>query len=341
MKLELITTMERFESLQAEWNSLLPDNATNEIFLTWEWQSTWWQCYQPGDLWVVAARDTDHNNRLVGLAPWFIEQPARVIRTIGCVEVTDYLDVLAVPGSREEFYLALVDFLVEHATDFSCLDLCNIPAGTPTLDLLPRLLTERGFAVQVKHEDVCPFIPLPSDFETYLDQLDKKQRHELRRKLRRAEAGDEAKLDWYIVGPEHDLNAEMDRFLDLMESSHPDKAKFLGESYHKAFFKTVMPRLAACGWLQLSFLTVKDTAVATYLNFDYNNRILVYNSGLLPSSYSHLSAGIILLIYNIQYAISKGRSEFDFLQGNEEYKYRMGGQDRSVLMLEATLQSLS
>src|SRR5258707_33767 len=296
--------------LGAEWNSLLPHNATNEIFLTWEWQSTWWQIYKPGDLWVVAARD--ESNRLVGLAPWFIYQPERVVRTIGCVEVTDYLDVLVLPEARDEFYSAITDFLARHSGEFSRVSLCNIPAGTPTLDVLPRVLMENGFTVEVKHEDVCPYIPLPGDFEGYLQQLDKKQRHEIRRKLRRAEEPSEAgeKIEWYIVGPEHNLPDEMEKFMALMAASHPNKAQFLEDSQNKAFFRAITPRLAACGWLMLSFLTVNGQPAAAYLNFDYNNRILVYNSGLLSTEFAHLSPGIVLLTYIIQYAIAQGRTVF-------------------------------
>jgi len=88
----------------------------------------------------------------------------------------------------------------------------------------------------------------------------------------------------------------------------------------------------------LTFLTVNGKPAATYLNFDYDNRILVYNSGLVPQTYAHLSPGIVLLAFNIQRAIDLGRREFDFLRGNEEYKYRMGGIDRPVMMLEAELQ---
>src|SRR5262249_6855099 len=153
--------------------------------------------------------------------------------------------------------------------------------------------------VEIKDEDVCPHITLPGDFEAYLGMLDKKQRHELRRKVRRAEENEDEKVAWYIVGPEHDLKAEMDRFLNLMAASHQNKAQFLQESRHKLFFQTIMPILFERGWLQLSFLTVNGQAAATYFNFDYNNKILVYNSGLLPATHAHLSPGIVLLVYNI------------------------------------------
>jgi CelD/BcsL family acetyltransferase involved in cellulose biosynthesis len=334
VKLEYITTDEAFCSLHSEWNALLSTNATNEIFLTWEWQYTWWQTYQPGDLWIIAARDDDQN--VIGIAPLYIERTSQIVRFIGGVEVTDYVDVLVRPEMCEAFFAQLVDFLVTHGKDYRCLTLSNIPGETPTLEVLTDHLTARGFNVMISDEDVCPAIVLPTDFETYLSQLDKKQRHELRRKVRRAEDNPDDEVAWYIVGPQHDLDAEIERFLHLMMESHPEKARFLQESHHKDFFKSIIPQLAACGWLQLSFLTINGEAAATYLNFDYNNRIFVYNSGLLPSKYAHLSPGIVLLVYNIQRAIEQGREVFDFLQGNEDYKYRMGAQDRPVKTLEAT-----
>jgi CelD/BcsL family acetyltransferase involved in cellulose biosynthesis len=334
LKLDLITTIEGFEVLQPEWNDLLPTSSTNQIFLTFQWQRTWWNAYQPGELFIIAGRN--EIGALVGLAPWFIEANTRIMRGIGCVDVTDYLDVLAPAADREVFLAAVADLLVEHTADFTTLDLCNIPHDSATLELLPRFLTDRGFSLQIKQQEVCPIIELPADFEGYLAQLDKKQRHECRRKLRRIEENQVDKVEWYMVNRTHDLDAEIDKFLDLMRASHPEKALFLTNEQHLTFFRTMVHQVARCGWLQLSFLTVNDTPVSTYMNFDFNNRILVYNSGLLPEGYSQFSPGIVLLLYNIQHAINLRRPVFDFLRGNEEYKYRMGGKDRPVMNIEAT-----
>lgn len=327
LNFELITSVERLESLRDEWNGLLPTNPTNEVFLTWEWQSTWWEAYLPGDLWVVAARDD--NGALVGLAPWFREAGSLVIRPIGCVEVTDYLDILAKPDHREAFLTGVADMLAAHRDDYSRVNLCNNPGRSPTSEELPRLLTDRGFTVNVRIQEVCPTIALPNDFETYLNQLEKKQRHECRRKMRRAEEND-PKVAWYLVGPTHNLKTEIEQFITLMAQSHPEKAQFLTDPQNTAFFRAVMPKIAACGWLHLAVLTVGGAPAAAYLNFDYNNRIMVYNSGLVPDTFAYLSPGIVLLLYMIQHAIGQGRGEFDFLRGNEDYKYRMGGVDYPV-----------
>ena len=61
----------------------------------------------------------------------------------------------------------------------------------------------------------------------YEMMLSGKARRELRRKLRRA--GPHSGVDWYIVGPEHNIDHEIDGFIDLLIKSHPDKADFMDE----------------------------------------------------------------------------------------------------------------
>jgi CelD/BcsL family acetyltransferase involved in cellulose biosynthesis len=336
LNLETYCTESDFDALRDVWNSLVSQNAVNEVFLTWEWQVTWWAVYCPGELRLLVGRTDD--GQVVGIAPWFIEAGTRTLRAVGCVDVTDYLDVIALPAHRDAFYQALSGYLADHRAEFEQLSLCNVRASSPTLAALPPYLTAAGFAVTVEQQETCPHINLPHDFEAYLESLDKKQRHELRRKMRRAENAEEAsgeKVAWYIVGPEHDLGAEIERFIGLMRASHPDKAGFMDDAKNDGFFRAVVPKMAACGWLQMAFLTVNGEAAAAYINFDYDNRIGVYNSGLLPQSYAHLSCGIVLLCYLIRHNIEQERAVFDFLRGNEDYKYRMGAQDSPVMELVA------
>jgi CelD/BcsL family acetyltransferase involved in cellulose biosynthesis len=322
-----------FDQLQSEWNDLLHRSTSDRIFSTWEWQATWWQAYQPGQLWVISCHD--EQDRLVGLAPWFIENhptKGRVVRSIGCVEVTDYLDIIVDTAFIEPVLECFASFVLDNVALFDLLDLCNIPEQSPNLERFARALRVRGFEVEITQQEVCPIIELPTTWEDYLSQaLDKKERHEIRRKLRRAEG----EASWYVVGAEHQLNDEIERFLNLMSASHPEKAGFLREPQNLEFFRQVTPVVYQKGWLQLSFLTVQGKAAATYLNFDYNSQILVYNSGLLPGEYGHLSPGIVLLAYNIRHAIETGHQVFDFLRGSESYKYRMGGKDNPVFMLKA------
>jgi CelD/BcsL family acetyltransferase involved in cellulose biosynthesis len=86
----------------------------------------------------------------------------------------------------------------------------------------------------------------------------------------------------------------------------------------------------AQGMLDLSFLTVEGQRAAAMWSYSYGDRMMLYNSGLDPAGFSALSPGIVLLSYNIEHTIQRGFKKYDFLQGDEDYKYRMGGQTTTV-----------
>jgi len=334
LKLQVYNRPDVFKELESEWNELVHRSTGNRIFSTWEWQSVWWDAYQPGELWVVTCRDD--GGRLIGIAPWFVgvgDDGRRFVSTIGCKEVTDYLDLIVDKDHTDEVLDNLVRFVVDNRSHYDCIELCNIPESSVSCASLPRYLQQYGFTITIEPEDVCPIIILPDDWTTYLEMLDKKQRHELRRKLRRAQ-GVNTDVSWYTVGAEHNLEEEMAHFLDMMAASSSDKARFLSDPLNVKFFKSIASVLHSKGWLQLNFLTINGEHAAAYLNFDYNVHVLVYNSGL-RAEYSSLSAGIVLLAFTIKHAIETGHEVFDFLQGNEVYKYHLGGKDTAVLNLTA------
>jgi CelD/BcsL family acetyltransferase involved in cellulose biosynthesis len=317
-----------FESLADGWNELLHRSLADTIFLTLEYQRTWWQCLGEGELLILALHD---DGELAGIAPLFAihnPQGQRVLATIGCVEVSDYLDLIVAQGQEEAVYATLVDYLAgPGAPAWDVLDLCNVHQDSPTLALLPTLAKARGWSISTTRDDVCPIVYLPSTWEEYLQILDKKQRHEIRRKLRRAEMA-----SWYVAGPEHDLEAEVEDLLDLMAASSPDKAAFLTLRM-RDFFRQLAHVTYDAGWLQLAFLEVGGRKAAVYLNFVYENRVLVYNSGLDWQAFPKLSAGAVLTAHCIRHAIENSREAVDFLRGDERYKYQFGGQDVEVRRL--------
>ena len=99
--------------------------------------------------------------------------------------------------------------------------------------------------------------------------------------------------------------------------------------------RTTMKISYQAGWLQLAFLKIEGEKAAGYLSFDCNNHIWVYNSGM-DERFREYSPGWVLLGYLLQWANEHGRSRFDFMRGNEEYKYRFGGIDRFVVRAQVT-----
>jgi CelD/BcsL family acetyltransferase involved in cellulose biosynthesis len=321
-----------FERIGDRWNALLRESTSDLVFLTLEWQSTWWAAYKPGDLWVIVIEDGD---TLVGIAPWFVQSTdtGRVVRTIGCVDVTDYMDIIVRDPYAEVVYRELARQLLENSC-YDRINLCNIRESSITCDRFTSVLNESGFDARLVPQEVCPVIDLPSDWETYLNRLDKKQRHEIRRKIRRAES--EADIQYVVAGRDQPLTELVEPFLNLMRTSQPTKAEFLSVPANEQFFRAILKQGYDHGWLRLSMLFADGVPASAYCDFDYNNQMLVYNSGLDPNVQGHLSTGIVLLAYNIREAIEAGRTLFDFLRGNESYKYRMGARETQVFKLLAT-----
>ena len=323
-----------FDTLRAAWNPLLQRAPVNHVFYTWEWQVTWWNAYRPGDLRILACYE---DGQLVGIAPLFLTESGgrRTLQIIGCVDVTDYLDFIVDQRRLDAVYAVFVDFLAARRDEFDALDFCNIPYDSPTRQILPGLLEARGFRTAVEQQEVCPIIELPADWAGYLGMLDKKQRHELRRKIRRAQ-GSERTIDWYIVNGRHNLEEEVAHFVRLMAASDPEKEAFLQDENNLRFFRNIVPLLQERGWLQMKFLTVDEERAAAYINFVYGDRVMVYNSGHDHRDYADLSPGIVLLAYSIRHAIEQGYQRYDFLRGDEAYKYRMGGRDTPVMNIRAS-----
>ena len=333
MRTDLVVGDSVFDLLAAEWDGLATRGMTDTPFQTLAYQRAWWTHLRPPEATLLTAITRDADGQLCGIGCFFLM--GEKLHFNGCVEETDYLDLIAPADQAEEVWRATRDCLLgPNAPAWRCLDLCNVPAASPTRSILPALAQESNLQFSEPIIEVCPVIPLPATFDAYLETLDSKQRRELSRKLRRAEAADvvtttvggDAAID------DVDIGQEVDRFLDLLQKSTFEKRDWLNEG-RRALFHDVARAAQAAGTLQLMFTAVEDRRAAALFNFDYNDRIWVYNSGLDPAAFAALSPGLVLTASAIEQAIQLGRREFDFLRGSEEYKYRFGAQDSQIYRL--------
>jgi CelD/BcsL family acetyltransferase involved in cellulose biosynthesis len=135
------------------------------------------------------------------------------------------------------------------------------------------------------------------------------------------------------VEDEAQLDAEIDAFLQLM-ALDKNKESFLTDIMRTQMRQAVHAAFQA-GWVQLAFMEIGGQKAAAYLNFDFGNRILLYNSGF-DFDFGYYSPGWVLIGYLIEWAIENGREAFDFMRGDEQYKYRLGGVDRFVQRVKIT-----
>ena len=317
------------------WNALVEQSVADTPFSRFEYLSQWWKTlgggeWKDAELVLVSATE---NEELVGIAPLFIAEydGQRALMLVGSIEISDYLDLIVREQDLPRFVSGLFDFLNSSFDGrWSALDWYNLPDSSPTLATLKAESERRGWTHQEEVYRPTPRIPLNGSFEDYLARIDKKQRHEIRRKMRRA-AESEKNVRFFIVNGLSDIDSEINAFFDLMVQS-PDKEQFLHPAMRDQMTVTLQ-NAHEHGYLWLAFLEIDSVRTAASLNFDYTNKLWGYNSGV-SNEHRELSPGWVLLAHTIQWCCENGRYEFDFMRGDEEYKYRFGGVNKYVMRVK-------
>ncbi len=324
-----------FSEIAAEaWNALVEQSIADTPFSRYEYLSQWWQTLGGGE-WLrqnveLVLVSASENEQLIGIAPLFITEydGQRALMLVGSIEISDYLDLIVREQDLPRFLSGLLDFLErDAAARWSGLDWYNLPDESPTLASLKTESERRGWSYREEIYRPTPRIPLNGSFDDYLSRIDKKQRHEIRRKMRRAAESDK-QVRFVLVNGNDSIDSAIEAFFDLMVHD-PGKAEFLHPAMRAQMAATIRDAHAH-GYLWLGFLEVEGTKVAGSLNFDYRNKLWGYNSGV-SREHMELSPGWVLLAHTIQWCTENGRYEFDFMRGDEEYKYRFGGVNKHVM----------
>lgn len=315
-----------FDDVASEWSDLLSQSVVNTPFQTLEWQRVWVRELGNGEpLCILSFVD---NGKVLGMAP--LRAANGNVTFVGDEDVCDYNDFLVAAEKEGPFFDALLDYM--EVQQWNTLNLYSLTESSPTLALLPDLAKSRGHKVDVQQREVCPGRLLPSTWDEYLACLTKKYRHELRRKLRRLGSADGVR--WYSLTSREDVEQGMDDFLRLLAMSRDDKRQFLTPE-REGFFRSVGAELSEMGMLSLFFLEIQGVRVASALTFDYGSSRMLYNSGYNPD-YGYYSVGLLLKALSLRSAIEEGKSYYDFLRGDEPYKYHLGGVDKPIYSMVIT-----
>ena len=200
----------------------------------------------------------------------------------------------------------------------------SIPGDSQLFGYFNNLRNE--FKVDIINEDVSPFLILPDSWELYLSTLRKKHRHELRRKIRRLE--ETVKFSSGDIYDPDEINKNLDEFIYLHKISSKEKENFMNENREK-FFKELILNLSRENKIIYSYLKVENKTVSSSLSFYLSDTRYLYNSGFDPK-YNYLSVGLLNHAFAIQRSIAKRFKIFDFMRGNERYKYELGGIDKLI-----------
>jgi CelD/BcsL family acetyltransferase involved in cellulose biosynthesis len=246
-------------------------------------------------------------------------------------ELTDEQDVVCAAGAEHERSVATAVARWIAGENARKVRLEFVPEDKPTLGAMATVLEDRGYRVERSRLITSPRLTLPGDFETYVQSLTKKERHELRRKIRRLENATKATFRW---ATDAERGATLDRFFALHRLSRGQKADFMTPDIER-FFRDMADALAPLGRLRLGVLRAHDEDAAVLFAFAYRGTLALYNAAYDPALAS-LSIGIVSHAWAIREAIGERFDTYDLLRGDEPYKYDLGATDRWLGRLEAT-----
>ena len=361
------------------WDRLLAQTASRTPFSRWTFHRAWWDAYAdtaheqyllviPGS---SAANDFEAAVAIVPLmhrhevepddaecrtsvrphesTGTFVPGEAKAV-FFGASYHADYATVLAAPTDLAAVAAAVAESfaqppdLAHGSKDWDVVDLRRLRAADPVLERLETALREtgsgRGWKVTREQEDACPVFTAPSaDWDEYLATLDKKARHEIRRKLRRA--GEIGVLSVDIVAPTIEA---IDAFIELHRARFGEDGLFPDNPGGERS-RTFIHRLAELELqladgerqLQLGLVRCAGRLVFTMLAFDDGETCFLYNAGMDPGA-REVSPGVSGAALYFQDRMAAGRRRFDFLRGNESYKYEWGAVDEPIERLLVTRQ---
>lgn len=295
---------------QALWQSCFLNSPCKVPFYTYKWQELYrttigkqelmFILYVPG-LKTITALCINRNG----------------LTFSGGIEISDYMDLIGPETYKEEAWIEILAYL---KTNYQLpLHLHNVPQDSTTLSYF-RKCSSIDTKVTVKQNDTTPILSLPTTYERYIDTLPRKHRHELERKIRKFTRENPTARVIISKTPHKDIEV----LIQLMRINEK-KQRFLTPEYDE-FFRTLADLFR--GQLLLQFLYVDDIPVAGLMAFTTHTSFLLYNSGF--HIHKAPGAGFYLKAKSVQYAIEHGYESYNFLQGNERYKYELGGVDFGV-----------
>lgn len=338
-----IEDREAFVALREEWNELLSDSDAATIFLTWEWLHTWW-LHLASDLKpeIFLVRK---GGRLIGAAPLALRprrykrlMPFPALEFLGMGSVgSDYLSVVVRKGFEDE---ALTTVSTELEQRNQVLQLSYVEKSSSTMDALARKLMKRGWQLTCVPGEVCPYTDLRGqNWNDFVSGLGRSHRSNLRRRLRQLEKKFEVSLEQVESESQRSENLQVLVQLHLLRWAERGGSNALNTSalhdFHEEFSRLALQQ----GWLRLYLLRLDGEPAAAFYCMRYGTKFYYYQAGYDPR-FSRYSVGLVGVGLVIKDAIEEGAEEFDFLRGDEHYKYLWATGQRELLRYDLFLPFL-
>ena len=349
MKIEIIDRIETFEAIRDNWEDVYHQDPQAQFLISWSWISTTVRELAQRQIpWLIlAAKSSSNTFNYVGFLPLTIEtekneQGGFFVNQLSLLGTTDaeHPGCLSLPEYEIEAVSAFANYLQQ--LDFwSVLSIPNVPQTSKRIDRFLKGFDSTNFsAIESRsnsyqnpldniNNQIVPYLALPDSWEQYLqDSLSSNTRQKVRRFLRKIENSAEFRI---TQANADNLEQHIDVLSKLWRASWESRkgVKRCNDFVHHMSFE-----LRQCfehGCLDLPVLWQGNKPLASIANLiDFDKKTIAFLAGGRDETFRKFPTGFVLHACAIRDAIAEGFKTYDFLVGNEAYKYSFGARERYV-----------
>lgn len=344
METRVIDNYEEFLEIKHDWNELLADSRHNILFLTFEWLSAWWECYRQGNkLLIILVID---RGKIIAAAPLMIK-----IFRLGKVTIcrklqfiahkdSDYLDFIVI-GREQECFNAIFRVIMGHRHIWDWAEFVYLPATSPYFDNWVNSVGRlKVFRKKIVKDAVSVAIHLYKGASNYPELERILPNQERLRRVLRKKRNKLLREKQGVILTRTKEPSQIQEEIGYFVNQHRDRWETKGfgsrfsDTYYRAYLLNIVRKLASHNWVQLSSIKWGNEYIAMVLGFIYNDNYYHYLS-TFNSNYSKYSPSQLLVRFLLEFFYSEGRvKKFDFLRGNEQYKYDWSNDEITLFKIE-------
>lgn len=300
---------------ESVWRELECRTTNDSVYTSYDWLRAWVEVYKPRKLMLAHVVEPDDGST----ASLGLIEVDRIggWRFAGGL-VSPRRAPLCAAGRREAVWKALATWLHAHPRAWSTIEACEV--GEAAQEIPGARLEAR----------ITPCLTLPDSFDDHLASLSAKQRHEVRRRLRRTQ---EAGVEVHRVPSE----AVESALADLLRLHHR-RADVKGMNTNlDGRLVQMLREISTSNSIELYVFEVlsKGERVGVSVELAYGGVSYPYVLGWEPQT-SNLAPGILLALNAITASLQEGLRAIDLGPGDQDYKLALGFRPESRLVLEAT-----
>lgn len=337
--IDIIETLPSLATLEDNWNAVYDADDEAQVFLSWQWLSGWLSCIE-GPWFILAAKAGDAADQ-----PYVAFLPLRLQTKVEKSDVTsdmrmagnhaaDYTGIVCRPEAENKVIPAFARYIKQ--MNWARLNLENVRMSERRARLLLACFPKASFnsteVSRVNKVDgidngVCPYLPLPKDWNGYLDSLSANTRQKIRRLMKQVDTPGEYRI---TVSTAETLARDLKTLLGFWETKWRPRKGDRVDSLVRSN-GVMLTRSFQSGMLFLPTFWHGDRPVAALATLvDPRKRTFSFYMTGRDETFEGPPSGVILHAFSIRHAIANGFTEYDFLRGNEAYKYSFGCAERKI-----------